>query len=86
MLVQSSEISTIGRIHDDRTKWRVMVQAWPDEAGYAGRLVFAADGGATSLGTREGPAALRGATREAVVSQAYDLSETHLRAMLYSLG
>lgn len=86
MPVQSAEVSTIGRIQDNRTKWRVLVQAWPEQGGYAGRLVFQADGSAAPLGVREGPPALRGPTREAVVSQAYELPEAHLRATLLSLG
>ena len=86
MLVQASEMSTIGRLHDDRSKWRVIVEAWPDQAGYVGRLIFETDGGAAPVATREGPPAFRGPTREAVVSQAYDLSETHLRALLHALG
>ncbi len=87
MSIETAETaSTITRISDDRAKWRVVVQAWPDEPGYRGRLVFEPDGIAAPLGAREGPPALHGRTREDVVSQAYELPERELRTMLLSLG
>jgi hypothetical protein len=86
MLANSAEVSTIGRIRDDRGKWRVLVEAWPEQSGYAGRLVFAPDGADAAPGMREGPSSLRGSTREDVVSQVHEMPETRLRAMLHSLG
>ena len=75
--------SGIRRISEERTQWRVMVETWPDEDGYHGRFVFSPDGG---LGdTREGPAALRGSTREEVIAEAYDLPEDRLKQVLRSL-
>ena len=86
MLTNSAEVSTIGRIRDHRGNWRVLVEAWPEQAGYAGRLVFAPDRADAPLGMREGPSSLRGSTREDVVSQAHEMPETRLRAMLHSFG
>ncbi len=81
-----TEVSTIRRISDDRAKWRVRVEAWPDAPGYRGRLVFEPDGRAAPLGTRAGPPALQGRTREDVLNEAYEMPEQRLRAMLHSLG
>ena len=78
--------TAIARISDARARWRVMVQAWPEESGYRGRLVFEPDSAAAGLTAGEGPPALRGTSREDVVGQAYALPEQELRVMLLSLG
>ncbi len=85
-MITGTEVSTIRRITDDRAKWRVLVEAWPDDPGYRGRLVFEPDGVAAPLGLREGPPALQGRTREDLLTQAYEMPEQRLRAMLHSLG
>jgi len=81
-----TEVSAITRISDDRAKWRVLVEAWPDAPGYRGRFVFSPDGANAALGTRKGPPALQGHTREDVLNQAYEMPEQRLRVMLHSLG
>ena len=73
--------STFTRITEDRTRWRVGVEAWPAADGWHGRLVFASEGT-----TREGPDAIRGTSREDVVCCAYEIPPSHLRAVLHSLG
>lgn len=78
--------SGIRRIVEDRTSWRVAVETWPERDGYYGRVVFAPERAPVPADKREGPAALRGATREEVVAQAYDLPENQLRQLLRSLG
>ncbi|MHB1168501.1 MAG: hypothetical protein ACYC28_04370 [Longimicrobiales bacterium] len=85
-MMTGTEVSTIRRISDDRAKWRVLVEAWPDAPGYRGRVVFEPDGAGAPLGLREGPPALLGRTREDLLNQAYEMSEQRLRAMLHSLG
>ena len=85
-MITGTEVPAIRRISDERAKWRVLVEAWPDEPGYRGRLVFAPDGADAPLGPREGPPALRGRTREDVLTQAYEMPEQRLRVMLHSLG
>ena len=76
--------STFTRITEDRTRWRVGVEAWPAADGWHGRLVFAPEGWRGS--TREGPDAIRGTSREDVVCCAYEIPSSHLRAVLHSLG
>lgn len=78
--------SGIRRLVQDRTSWRVAVETWAERDGYHGRVVFAPERAPLPADKREGPAALRGATREDVVAQAYDLPENQLRQLLRSLG
>lgn len=85
-MTPAATATAIARISDARAKWRVTVQAWPEEPGYRGRLVFDPEGVAVGLERREGPPALRGSTREDVVGQACELPEQELRVMLMSLG
>ncbi|NLG62735.1 MAG: hypothetical protein GX539_10845 [Candidatus Cloacimonetes bacterium] len=85
-MITGTEVTAIRRISDDRTKWRVLVEAWPEEPGYRGRLVFAPDGLDAPLPAREGPAAFSGRTREDVLRQAWEMPEQQLRVMLHSLG
>ena len=83
------ELSTesgIRRIVQDRTPWRVAVETWPERDGYHGRVVFAPERAPQANDQREGPAALRGSTREDVIAQAYNLPEDQLRQLLRSLG
>ncbi len=84
--VKDSRVSAaIGRIADFRTHWRVLVETWPSATQYEGRLVFQADN-FQAPPPREGPATLRGITREDIVRAAYDVPEDRLRAMLRSLA
>jgi hypothetical protein len=78
--------SGIRRIVQDRTPWRVAVETWPERDGYHGRFVFAPERTPAPTDKREGPAALRGRTREDVIAQAYSLPEDQLRQLLRSLG
>jgi hypothetical protein len=83
--VGSTFSSAIGRIADFRTHWRVLVETWPGTSHFEGRFVFRADD-VQAPPPREGPATLRGSTREDVLRAAYELPEEHLRAMLRSLA
>ena len=76
--------STIGRIADFRTHWRVLVETWPAATQFEGRLVFMADD-IQDEPRREGPPKLRGSTHEDVLRAAYDLPEAEIRATLRSL-
>jgi hypothetical protein len=76
----------IRRIVQDRTRWRVAVETWPERDGYHGRFVFAPEPAPDPSEKREGPVALRGQTREDVIGQAYNLPEDQLRQLLRSLG
>lgn len=78
--------SPLRRISEARTRWRVMVETWPEHDGYHGRFVFAPDGAPAPGDKREGPDALRGRTREDVVAEAYNLPEARLKQLLRSLG
>ena len=83
---ERSDSSGICRISDDRSLWRVEVRTWPERDGYHGRFVFVPDRTPVPVDAREGPDALRGATREAVVAEAYSLGEDRLRQLFRSLA
>lgn len=76
----------IRRLTEHRTRWRVVVQTWPEQNGYQGRFVFEPDGSHPEGETREGPPLLSGMSREEVLRSAYDVPEARLRALLHSLG
>ena len=77
----------IGRIRDDASRWRVVLETWPESAdAYRGRLVFQADDDPQHNPSREGPARLCGRTQADIVSAALDLPEDHLRTLLRSLS
>lgn len=77
----------IGRIRDAVSRWRVVVETWPEPAeGYRGRFIFQPDDAAERYPSREGPAVLHGRTPEDVVRAAYDLTEDSLRTLLRSLS
>ena len=78
--------SGIRRISEDRTQWRVLVETWPERDGYHGRFVFSPEHPLVPSDKREGPAALRGHTREDVIAEAYSLPEDRLKQLLRSLG
>jgi hypothetical protein len=78
--------SPIRRLSGERSSWRVVVQTWPDQDGFHGRIVFESDGARPAGGTREGPSDLTGTTREDVVRSAHELPERRLRALLHSLS
>jgi hypothetical protein len=78
--------ATIGRVAAERTRWRVVVEAWPDDQRYCGRLVFTPDAGGAAPEPRTSAALLHGRTAEEVVSAAYDLPEKQIRALLHSLS
>jgi hypothetical protein len=78
--------SAICRISEGRSRWRVLVETWPDRDAYRGRLLFCADAPDAAVGAREGPALLLGRSHEDVLSLAHDLPEERLRRVLNSLG
>ena len=78
--------SGICRFSDDRGLWRVGVETWAERDGYHGRLVFTQDRVPRDADRREGPDALRGPTREHVVSEAYSLPEERIRQLFRSLA
>lgn len=80
-----STASGIRRIFEDRMHWRVLVETWPVHDGFHGRVVFSPEG-SIPADKREGPAALRGRTREDVIAEAYSLPESRLKQLLRSLG
>lgn len=86
MKVTSQTNSPICRISDDRRSWRVAVETWPERDGYHGRLVFTQDRVRTEPDCRVGPDALRGRTREDVLSEAFTLPEERLRQLFRSLA
>ena len=77
--------SGIRRFSDDRGLWRVVVETWPERDGYHGRLVFEPDR-TTVDDRREGPDALRGDTREAVLAEAVSYPEDRLKQLFRSLA
>lgn len=77
--------SPIGRFWDDRGSWRVAVETWPERDGFHGRFVFTPERTARR-DRREGPDALRGVTREDVISEAYTLPPERLRQLFRSLA
>lgn len=83
--MSKSNASGICRISDERSSWRVAVETWPERDGYHGRFVFTQDRTPT-IDRREGPDALRGSTREDVISDAYDLPQERLRQLFRSLA
>jgi hypothetical protein len=80
------QTSPIRRLTENRTRWRVSVQTWPEQNGFHGRFVFEPDGARPERETREGPPLLAGRSREEVLRCAHDVTEARLRALLHSLG
>lgn len=78
--------SPMRRLTEHHTRWRVVVQTWPEQNGFHGRFVFEPDGFHPEGETREGPPLLSGTSREEVLRSAYDVPESRLRALLHSLG
>jgi len=77
--------ATIGRFDAERRRWRVVVEAWPTEEHYSGRLVFQQDGVNAARGSRASAPLLSGRTPEEVVSAAHEIPEKQVRALLHSL-
>ena len=86
MAPTDSNAHGICRISAGRAPWRVVVESWPECDGYHGRFVFLADQPRVLSDRREGPDALRGETREDVLSEAVSLPEYRLRQLFRSLG
>lgn len=82
--------ATIGRLDAERSRWRVMVEAWGSERGYQGRLVFQPEAmpgqNARAVTARASAPLLAGQSPEEVVSAAYELPEKQIRALLHSLA
>lgn len=78
--------AVVARVGAERTRWRVMVEAWPAADRYEGRLVFEPDAFGASASSRMTAPVLRGHSAEDVVSAAYDMSEKRLRELLHSLA
>jgi hypothetical protein len=78
-------VSTVCRLSTERGRWRVKVETWGDVEGWRGRLLFEPEWPAAA-DVREGPAILRGPTREDLVSSAYEIPERRLKELLNSLG
>ena len=77
----------IGRLSDADTRWRVVVEAWPETAGgYRGRLVFQVDDETGRATDREGPVLLHGGSVEDVARAAHEVPEDRLRMLLRSLA
>lgn len=79
-----SVTATIGRMDVEKTRWRVVVETWPDAQRYQGRLLFQPDTVGENDVRASGPV-LSGSTPEEVVIAAYELPEKHVRALLRSL-
>lgn len=84
-VAEDKRTSAIGRIHAGDTRWRVLVETWPQDGAYHGRLRFEADNIAWA-GPRESAAVLRGDTREDVLLRVHDLPVDRLRRVLHSLA
>ena len=76
--------ATIGRFDAECSRWRVVVEAWPNEERYQGRLIFQRDDPGT-VQSRVSAPLLTGRTPEEVVSAAHELPEKRVRAVLHSL-
>ena len=76
--------STLGRLAAQASRWRVVVEAWPVEDRYRGRLVFQADDRRAGR-VRESADFLSGRSVEEVVNAAYELPEQRIRVLLHSL-
>lgn len=77
----------IGRIREATSRWRVVVETWPDGAEhFRGRLVFHPEEPSDRSSRREGPPALHGHSPEDVVRAAFELPEAELRTLLRSLA
>lgn len=79
-------IATIGRVVEERSRWRVVVEAWPVDHCYRGRLLFLPDMAGAAPDPRASAPLLTGGTAEEVVSAAHELPEKQLRALLHSLS
>lgn len=77
---------TIRRLTAEGIPWRVRAEVWPEDRGYAGRLMFEPESPRRILLPREGPAVLRGSTEADVLLEAHSFSESRLRALLHSLA
>lgn len=85
-LLEGRQTSAICRLNEGRERWRVVVETWPDQDSFRGRLLFCRDDPEPWDGSRETAPLLTGRSREAVLSSAYELPEIQLRRMLHSLG
>ncbi|MBR9988869.1 MAG: hypothetical protein KFH98_03885 [Gemmatimonadetes bacterium] len=90
-VLDSRHTSSIRRITEHGLRWRVMVETWPEQDAYRGRLLFRREMADRVEGERieqdrESAAVLYGHSRNDVVASAHDVTEDQLRRVLYSLG
>jgi hypothetical protein len=85
MFANDVGFSSIRGFTEDRRRWRVLVQTWPDDQGYRGRFVFLTDQPHRVHDQRTGPDALRANSREELIADAYLLPEQRLRQVFRSL-
>jgi hypothetical protein len=78
--------SAIRRISEGRSRWRVVVESWPEQDDFRGRFLFCPDSADRVEAERESAAMLRGCSHEDVLNLAHDLPEDGLRRLLHSLG
>jgi hypothetical protein len=84
--VEHRRTSTIRRISEGRSRWRVPVETWPECDEYRGRLLFRDDSPAVPPQERESSVTLHGRSHEDVLSIAHDLPDDRLRRVLNSLA
>lgn len=80
------DAAALRRLSTAADAWRVVVETWSEPDGCRGRFVFVPEGMGGRATPREGPSALRGASREEVLASAWDVPERQLRAVLHSLS
>lgn len=78
--------AALGRIGEGRSRWRVVVETWPEADDFRGRLLFCPDGAEPLTVERESATLLRGRSHEEVLSRAHELPEQQLKRLLLALG
>ncbi|HSJ11019.1 MAG TPA: hypothetical protein VK928_13935 [Longimicrobiales bacterium] len=85
-VVEGRHTSAIRRFTEGREHWRLMVETWPEQDSYRGRLVFLREDSVAWNVLRETASLLTGTTREAILASAYDMPEGHLRRVFHAMG
>lgn len=83
---QQSRRSVIRRISAGRCRWRVVVESWPEQDAWRGRLLFRPDTAEPAPADRETAALLEADSHEELLGLVLELPEERLQRLLNSLG
>jgi len=78
--------SVIRRIDAGRCRWRVVVESWPEQDAWRGRLLFRPDTAEPAPADRETAPLLEAGSHEELLGLVLELPDDRLRRLLNSLG